>query len=461
MTLLPFVNPRLNHHQFGFRPKHTSLDLLTNTTQRWLEALAARFEVRICALDVGKAFDRVWHEGIIHKLERIGVTGTLLNWFRSYLSNRRQRVSIGSAFSDFKVNEAGVPQGSVLGPILFIIFFNDLFDVVDSSLDVFADDSQLWRICETSNPDDPMLAQKKRQETADALNKDLDAIDRWAKRWLVTFNHTKTELVTISRRDDVVAFRKSVGSKKNLFKPSSQSSLSVSNPHPPISFCNAEIPESVSAKVVGLTFTANLSWKAHVRKVVTSAKRSLYFIRRIAPYIHPSAICSLYKSHIRSTMEYLSPIWNTAPDAYTELCQLDRIQEKLKDQYLANEPTATNLQPLAHRRGVSGLCFIHRLINNSSSPAIRDLAPALAPPPRRSSRSKPKYLVEVQHYDKKSKAEYYKHSCIPAHTRAFNQLVPTEVQSLRNLQQFKKKANQIEGLDFLHPSHPKSLRYGQ
>ena len=85
----------------------------------------------------------------------------------------------------------------------------------------------------------------------------------------------------------------------------------------------------------------------------------------------------------------------------------------------------------------------------------------LAPPPRRSSRSKPKYLVEVQHYDNKSKAEYYKHSCIPAHTRAFNQLVPTEVQSLRNLQQFKKKANQIEGLDFLHPSHPKSLRYGQ
>ena len=130
--------------QFGFRSNHTSLDLLLNMTQNWMHALALGQEVRTVALDISKAFDKAWHDGLLWKLEeKFGVSGSLLRWFRSYLSGRTQRVFVNGAYSESKSILAGVPQGSVLGPLLFLVFINDLFEVVSNNLDVFADDSSL------------------------------------------------------------------------------------------------------------------------------------------------------------------------------------------------------------------------------------------------------------------------------------------------------------------------------
>ena len=199
--------------------------------------MRARKEVRVVALDISKAFDRVWHDGLLHKLEALGVCGSLLAWLRSFLSGRTQRVVVNGVGSEFLPINAGVPQGSVLAPLLFLVFINDLFDVIQNELDVFADDSTLWAIV-------PSVSLRK--SVADSMSADLAAIENWAKRWLVTFNSGKTESLIISSHQDLTAFRSNPLDKdgKLTFGP-------APCPHPHLVFCGRTLPESLSFKVVG------------------------------------------------------------------------------------------------------------------------------------------------------------------------------------------------------------------
>ena len=172
---------------------NTTLDLLLLLTQSWTNALASGKEVRSVALDISKAFDKVWHDGLLFKLAELGIAGSLLDWLRSYLSDRKQRVIINTDYSDLQPIKAGVPQGNVLGPLLFLVFINNLFSQASNHLDIFANDSTLWSIVDND-----------RKEVAESLNRDLDAIQSWAEKWIVKYNHTKTELLTISRKRDVL-----------------------------------------------------------------------------------------------------------------------------------------------------------------------------------------------------------------------------------------------------------------
>ena len=144
------------------------------------EVLEEGSEMRAVFLDISKAFDRVWHRGLIAKLRSIGVEGNLLKWFISYLSCRKQRVIIEGVNSDWCNIEAGVPKGSVL---LFLIYINDLPTTITSNCFLFADDCFLLE--KVQSPGD----------CASKLNHDLRSISDWAKRWLVTMNETKTKAI--------------------------------------------------------------------------------------------------------------------------------------------------------------------------------------------------------------------------------------------------------------------------
>ena len=125
--------------------------------------------LRIVFLDISKAFDKVWHEGLLYKLEKNGVTDNLLSWFQDYLHNRKQRVVLNGQSSSRGTITAGVPQGSVLGPLLFLIYINDIVNVVNSNIKLFADDTSLFLTI-----DDPAHG-------AAIMNNDLSSFDEWSK----------------------------------------------------------------------------------------------------------------------------------------------------------------------------------------------------------------------------------------------------------------------------------------
>jgi hypothetical protein len=438
LPLCEFLAERLSPHQFGFRKAHTSLDLLAGMAQRWANALKEGKDVRAIALDISKAFDRVWHAGLLWKLERKGISGVLLAWFRSYLVGRKLRVLLGSAASKYFPITAGVPQGSVLGPVLFLVMIDDLFDAVENELDVFADDSTLWSVV-----DSPAA----RVSVAESLNKDLAAIEQWSKSWLVTYNHTKTELVTFSRKRDVLAFQ-----KNGLNKDGHVLALPALNPHPSLSFCSTVLPESTSFKIVGLTFTSKLCWSKHINNVAVNARRAIGLVKRLTRYLNPAALSTIYKSHVRSRMEYLCPIWGGA--AAADLEKLNVIQRRVTRLIQVKETDAvkaaaradckripSDLDLLAHRRGVSGLCFIHRLVNNTAPVAVRGLTPTLAPPPTRSTRhstTHPPYLV--LNTIRRTDADFWSNSCINICSRAYNAL-SRDCQTETDLRAFKVMAN--------------------
>ena len=144
------ANNLITKHQSGFRPG----DSCTNQLLSFIHDIHLAFddnrclEVRSVYLDMSKAFDKVWHEGLLFKLKQNGIDGKLLKLFENYLSNRRQRVVLNGKLSEWESILAGVPQGSVLGPLLFLIYINDLEHGILSRIKFFADDTSLYSIVE-------------------------------------------------------------------------------------------------------------------------------------------------------------------------------------------------------------------------------------------------------------------------------------------------------------------------
>ena len=134
------------------------------------------FDVRSVFLDISKAFDKVWHDGLIFKLKQNGISGNLLNLLSNFLRNRKQRVVLNGQTSSWADVNAGVPQGSILGPLLFLIYINDLADGLSSNAKLFADDTSLFSVVHNANT------------TAKELNNDLVKISRWAYQWKMSFN---------------------------------------------------------------------------------------------------------------------------------------------------------------------------------------------------------------------------------------------------------------------------------
>ena len=133
-------------------------------------------EIAMVFLDITKAFDRVWHKGLIHKLQNFGVNEKLLNWFKCYLTGRSQRVVLDGFRSSIRDLFAGVPEESILGPLLFLIFIHDIEDNIISDISLFADDTAL------------LQKYKNVLDVENILNNDLKTIDCWSKSWMVDFN---------------------------------------------------------------------------------------------------------------------------------------------------------------------------------------------------------------------------------------------------------------------------------
>ena len=168
----------LNPNQSGFRPGDSTINQLISITHTIFKAFDCNppLDVRSVYLDISKAFDRVWHDGLMHKLKRCGVSGQLLVLIQSFLKDRKQRTVLNGKNSNWGDISAGVPQGSILGPLFFLVYINDLSADLKCNVKLFADDTSLFTVVE-----DPNTA-------ASDMNHDLDRIKQWAYDWRMSFN---------------------------------------------------------------------------------------------------------------------------------------------------------------------------------------------------------------------------------------------------------------------------------
>ena len=181
-------NQILTPLQSGFVSGDSTTFQLIHTYHHFCQAVDSGKEVRAVFCDISKAFYRVWHRGLLHKLSGIGCSEPILKWFSSYLTGRGQRVVLNGQTSDWASVLARVPQGSILGPLLFLIYINDIVTNIGCSIRLFADDTSLYIVVECPNT------------AAKLLNADLETTFKWANDWLVTFNANKTLSMIISRK---------------------------------------------------------------------------------------------------------------------------------------------------------------------------------------------------------------------------------------------------------------------
>ena len=270
--------------QSGFIPGDSTAYQLVHLYHLFTEALDNQKDIRIVFCDISKAFDRVWHQGLLFKLQKIGIKGSLLLWFKDYLNNRKQRVVINGQQSSWSNIKAGVPQGSVLGPLLFLIYINDITSVIQSEVRLFADDTILYVYVD--NP----------TESADALNSDLANMSDWANQWLVKFSPPKTVTLNISK-------------KKNKL------------PKPALVMDNTVLKEVHSHKHLGLTISNDLSWKEHIENITVSASQCLDVLNACKYKLDKETLERLYFTFVRSKLEYASIVWDNCSKSEKEILE--------------------------------------------------------------------------------------------------------------------------------------------
>ena len=174
-------NNLISENQSGFKPGDSCINQLLAITHEIFSSFDDNYEVRGVFLDISKAFDKVWHEGIIRKLKRNRISGNLLSLLTDFLRNRKQGVILNGQSSSWPNINAGVPQGSILGPLLFLIYINDLSDNLQCNPKLFADDTSL------------LSTVKVPERTVNNLNSDLKEINKWSFQWKLSFSLDRTK----------------------------------------------------------------------------------------------------------------------------------------------------------------------------------------------------------------------------------------------------------------------------
>ena len=307
--------------QYGFRSSRSTADLLTVVSDRIARAFNRSGATRAVALDISKAFDRVWHAGLLDKLKSYGISGQIFSHISSFLSNRRLRVVLdGKSSQEYPVN-AGVPQGSILGPTLFLLYINGLPDDVICDIAIYADDTTLYSRCDRASD----LWQQL--ELASELESDLrDTVD-WGKKWLVDFNAGKTQQVSFN--------------------------WSNNNGSIDVKMGGSILEEKSSFKMLGLTFSSKLDWGSYIISIAKTASKKIGALIRSMKFLSPEVALYLYKSAIRPCMEYCCHVWAGAPSCYLDL--LGKLQKRICR--IVGPSLAGSLEPLAHRRNVASLVF--------------------------------------------------------------------------------------------------------
>ena len=395
-------NSILSNHQSGFQKGDSTVNQLLYLANELSIALDEGKEVRLVFFDISKAFDRVWHKGLLFKLKNVGITGNLLEWVGSYLFQRKQKVVLNGQESLILDINAGVPQGSILGPLFFLIYINDIIFEVNCSIKLFADDTTIYVTIE--NP----------QTGAEILNRNLEKISNWSKQWIVNFNPQKTETLLVSRK---------------LIKTN----------HPTLFMDNNQILEVDRHKHLGLTFNNTCHWGDHIESIIDKTTPKLNILRKLKFNLDRKTLQTLYFSYIRPSLEYADIIFDNCPyylkDKLEKLnIEAGRIVTGATKLVSINSLyRETGWETLQQRRNNHKLIQYFKIVNGLTPEHLNEILPH--------------QHTDIHNYNTRnahnytyttSRTAHHYNSFIPSTTRLWNEL-PNEIKQSDSLNIFKKK----------------------
>jgi hypothetical protein len=266
----------ITRHQHGFLRKHSTCSNLLETVNDWSIALDRHLITDAVYIDFQKAFDSVSHPKLISKLESYNITGDLLSWITAFLTNRTQRVKIGNSLSECIAITSGVPQGSVLGPTLFLLYINDLADCfvdLDCTVKLYADDAKLY-------------SSFRLNKCCPDLTFALDRLTLWSNKWQLKIAIQKC----VTHR---------IGSRR--LKNITDYSYSLNN---------VQLDWSLCTRDLGITMDTSLEFDKHIAKIVHTAHVRANLILKTFVSRDSKLLIKAFVTYVRPLLEYCAPVWS-------------------------------------------------------------------------------------------------------------------------------------------------------
>jgi hypothetical protein len=308
----------ISNQQHGFVSGRSCTTLLSSVCHHWAQLLDERSppDVDVVFLDWCKAFDKVSHSILLSKLHHYGICGPLWHWISSFLTNRSQRVQFRGVSSGWIPVQSGVPQGSVLGPLLFNLFVLDLPNYVNSFLPQYADDTLLYR---------PIRS----RDDMDIMQSDLNNILSWCQINKMSLNSDKCKAMRLSRRRGATIS------------------------YPSYKIQNTTLDVVQSYKYLGVIISSNLKWGDHVKHITSRTSRLLGFIRRLVRCNNADILVKLYTTLCRPILEYGYPAW--MPYQAGHIRDIEKIQKRLARSCIPAPRGEIQYETRLQRLGLSSL----------------------------------------------------------------------------------------------------------
>ena len=395
-------NDILTDCQHGFRARRSCETQLLTLAEELVSGMHKGQQHDLIVLDFSKAFDRVPHERLLRKLDHYGVRGSTLKWIRAFLTDRVQQVTVEGATSGSVQVLSGVPQGTVLGPLLFLVFINDLPDCVDSRIRLFDDDCILYRFI-------------KERHDCELLQSDLNNLAAWEKKWGMAFHPEKCSAIRVTRAKNPIS-----------------SSYTLKG---------HALQMEDSTRYLGVELQSNMSWNRHMDQAVKKANSTLGFIRRNLRVSNEQTKSSAYFSMVRPIVEYCSTVWNPYTTEYIKKVEmvLRRAARYVTNRY-HNTSSVTSMldhlewESLEARRAKNQLTMFFKIIHGLVDiPASDYLVPA-------STRTRSQHSLKFLQIPVSS--EYYKSSFFPRTVCRWNSL-PANVAEAPSLVSFKQDLSSL------------------
>ncbi|PJE77527.1 hypothetical protein CI610_03548 [invertebrate metagenome] len=325
-------NDLLSSKQFGFiSGRSTQLQLLT-VLEEWTDIIDKGGQLDVIYMDFMKAFDKVPHQRLLKKLTGYGISQKIVKWIEDFLSNRCQRVIVKGKSSKTYPVISGIPQGSVLGPILFVIYINDLPEITASQSPLFADDTKLYR--QINSNDDVQI-----------LQNDLDKLQIWSNTWLLKFHPKKCKVLSIKSSEKRQYYMSGPGEEK------------------------FQLENITCEKDIGVMIDEDLNFKKHIQLSVNKANSIVGLIRRSFVYLDESMFTLLFKALVRPHLEYAASVWN--PFRINDIDLIENVQRRatklipgLKTLSYSERLERLNLPTLSHRRTRGDVINVFKIMNN-------------------------------------------------------------------------------------------------